>query len=112
MVFDVVEHLDMIVQLVSDLDTEFTLAANTSSEAIQVLVLLLDHVLVIIMDLLVVQVALFRRPLGFVAVRKEGGSVGRVVMSGRSGDGTVVEADRLGRIGGVAGSFQKGRRGW
>lgn len=58
------------------------------------------------MDLLVIEVALFWRPFfGFVAVRKESGSVGSILVTGRGGDGAVMEADRLGRIGRVAGAF-------
>lgn len=98
----------MVIQFVPNLDTELTLSPDTSAESIQLLVLLLQHVRVVIMDLLVVEVALIRRPLGLVAVREESSSVGNIIINGRRGDGAVVEADRLGRVGGVARAFQKG----
>ena len=109
MVLHVVQHLNMIVQLVSDLNAKLALSPNTGPESIQMLVLLLQHGLVVFVDLLVVEVALVRRALGLIAVREESGAVGCIVVDqGGGGDGAVVEADRLGRVGGVAGSFQEG----
>lgn len=46
------------------------------------------------MDLLIIEVALVRRSFfGLVTVREESGSVGSIIVDGRSGDGAVVEAD-------------------
>lgn len=52
--FDIIQHLDMIVKLVSYLDAQFPLSANTDSQSIQLLVLRLNNVFMILVDLLIV----------------------------------------------------------
>ncbi len=85
----------MIIKFVPDLNTELPLSPNARSQSIQLLILFLQHGLVIIVDLLIVEVALLRRSVGIITVREESRSAGRFIVHGAIGGGAVVEADRL-----------------
>ena len=114
---DVVEHLDMIVELVANLDAQLPLPADAVTQPIQLLVLIPEHVLVVLVDLLVVQLALVRRGpavLGFVPIWEQRGAVGVVlfIRCGSSGARVVGKADGFGRVGRVrVGTLEKRGRG-
>lgn len=127
--FDIVQHLDLPVQLIPDLDAQVPLPADALPQPVQLVVLLLDDVLVVGVDLLVVQLGLVGPPVRrVVAVGEEGGAVGGVfvvisiaVVGGEPGAGArvVAETDRFGEVGGgaVGGALEGGgggdaRAGW
>ena len=99
---DIIQHLDLPVQLVPDLDAQVPLPPDAFSEPVQLVVLLLDDVLVVRVDLLVVELGVVRPLLvgggGVVPVGEEGGAVGGVliviVIAGvRPGAGAWVVAE-------------------
>lgn len=108
--FRLVQHPDLILQLVANLDTQIPLPPNTLPQPVQVLVLPPQHLRVVLVDLPVIQPALIRRGLGvrFVAVREQRGAVGVVLGVG----GGVGEADGFVGAGGVGGgAFEEGGGG-
>lgn len=56
MSIDLVQHLDMLVQLIANLDTQLPLPPDALAQPIQSLVLLRNHLLVVLVDLHIVQV--------------------------------------------------------
>lgn len=107
---DVVEHGDVAVELVANLQAELALAADGGAEAVEVLVLLVEDLGVVVVDLLVGE------GLGLIAVARRSGG-GGVIMVGAEelaalgvevGVGVdawrgrgVAEADRLARFAGL-----------
>lgn len=76
MSINIIQHLHMLVQLISNLYTQIPLAAYAFAQPVQMLVLLPQHVLVVLVYLLVVKRALIRRRVRVVAVGEQCGSVG------------------------------------
>ena len=95
----ILQHLHLIVELVANLHAQFPLPPDAVAQAIQLLVLLPQHALVVRVDLPVVQRAVIRRQrIGVVAVGEQSGAVGRFGVVGAAGAGVVVKAHRLGRV--------------
>lgn len=123
----IIQHLDLSVQLIPDLDAQVPLPADALPQPVQLVVLLLDDVLVVGVDLLVVELGLVGPLLvaaavggRVVAVGEEGGAVGGVVVvniavAGGAGAGArvVAKTDRFGEVGGgaVGGTLERGGGG-
>lgn len=121
---DIIQHLDLPVQLVPDLDAQVPLPADALAQPVQLVVLLLDDVLMVRVDLLVVELGVVGAWLvvgggRVVAVGEEGGAVGGVLIvivrgvEEGAGARVVAESDRFGEVGGgaVGGALEGGGGG-
>lgn len=105
---DVVQHGDVVVQLVADLHAQLALARYAGAQPVELLVLLLQDPLVVRVDLHVVQLArlipvphrVVRRVVAVAAAEELGFEVRAARIVGR----VVGEAHRFGNGAGVLGS--------
>ena len=75
--FRLVKHTDLIFQFITNLYAEISLPSNTFSQPVQIFILSPQHLGVILVDLLVIQMTLIGRsfPLWLIPVWKQRGSI-------------------------------------
>lgn len=97
--FRLVKHTNLILQFVANLYTQISLPSNTLSQPVQIFILSPQHLRVILVYLLVIQMTLIGRsfPLRLVPVRKQRRSIRLFLRVWRC----VGEPDGLVRSGGV-----------
>lgn len=105
--FRLVKHTNLILQLVANLYAEVPLPSNTFSQPVQIFILSPQHLGVILVYLLVIQMTLIGRsfPLRLIPVWKQRGSIRLFLCIWRC----VREPDRFVWSGGVGRrAFQEG----